>query len=437
MPLEIKTPALDPALRATAFAERRGFELAVYGRTVAAVLMAGTAFWGYHYPNNLWVAGLFLLLAAIGLLPLAAEETRYEVPSRYAFFAMDALLISAVLSFVPLSSGEMVPQNLVFLTSRDHFYYIVIVASVLTLSPRLVVWTGVWCMAGLSASIGWIVFSLGDFLTYENLPLAPKREVFYSVVLSPHFLGMASRLQEVLIIGAVTGIAALAVHRARHMVQARAVAETGRRRMQRIFGKYVPPHVVRELASNEGYLRPQMREATLLFADVEGFTALSEQLFPEVLIAVLNELFSATAGVIARNGGLVVSYMGDAFIASFNAPLPVEDHAERAIASAREILRLTDQKKFGGHSLKLRIGIATGPVAAGTVGSDDRLSYTLYGDTVNLAQRLEALNKDHDTRCLLSGETAKAAGHAVGLTYLGAANVRNRQKPVDLYVLND
>ncbi|WP_234716938.1 adenylate/guanylate cyclase domain-containing protein [Ensifer adhaerens] len=436
--MENSTPTLaEPTSRALAFAERRGFKLAVYGRTVAASLMAGAALWGYYYPNNLWIAGLFLLFAAIGLLPLAAVDTRYEIAARFAFFAMDALLISAVISFAPLSSGDDVPQNLVFLTSRVHFYYIVIVASVLTLSPRLVIWTGAWSVAGLVASIAWIIFNMGDFLSYEDLPLAPNRDAFYSVVLSPSFLGMASRLQEVLIIGAVTGIAALAVHRARHVVQARAVAETGRRRMQRIFGKYVPPHVVQELASNEGYLRPQMRDATLLFADVEEFTAIAEKLPPEVLISVLNELFSATAAVVAGNGGLVVSYMGDAFVASFNAPLPVDDHAERAVAAARDILRLTDESEFGGHRLRLRIGVASGPVAAGTVGSDDRLSYTLYGDTVNLAQRLESLNKEYGTSCLLSGETAIAAGSDCGLKYLGSTNVRNRQRQVDLYVLTD
>lgn len=436
--MENSTPThAEPMSRALAFAERRGFKLAVYGRTVAALLMAAAALWGYYYPNNFWIAGLFIVFATIGLLPLAAVDTRYEIAARYAFFAMDALLISAVISFAPLSSGDDVPQNLVFLTSRVHFYYIVIIASVLTLSPRLVIWTGAWSVAGLVASIAWIVSNMGAFLSYEDLPLAPNRDAFYSVVLSPDFLGMASRLQEVLIIGAVTGIAALAVNRARHVVQARAVAETGRRRMQRIFGKYVPPHVVGELANNEGYLRPQMRDATLLFVDVEEFTAIAEKLAPEVLISILNELFTATAAVISGNNGLVVSYIGDAFVASFNAPLPVDDHAQRAVAAAREILRLADGSEFGGHKLKLRIGVASGPVAAGTVGSDDRLSYTLYGDTVNLAQRLEALNKEYGTSCLLSGETAIAAGSNCGLTYLGSTSVRNRQKPVDLYVLAD
>ncbi|SEI18572.1 hypothetical protein SAMN05216228_104017 [Rhizobium tibeticum] len=136
--METDTPTLaEPTSRALAFAERRGFKLAVFGRTVAASLMAGAALWGYYYPNDLWIAGLFLMFAAIGLLPLAAVDTRYEIAARFAFFAMGALLISAVITFAPLSSGEEVPQNLVFLTSRVDFYYIVIAASVLTLSPRL------------------------------------------------------------------------------------------------------------------------------------------------------------------------------------------------------------------------------------------------------------------------------------------------------------
>jgi class 3 adenylate cyclase len=372
------------------------------------------------------------MFAVIGLLPLWAVNTRFEIASRFALFAMDALIISTLLAFVPLSSGDDVPQNLVFLTSRVHFYYIVIIASVLTLSPRLVLWTGAWCVAGLVASIGWIVANMDTMLSYEDLPAAPKRDAFYSVVLSPDFLGMASRLQEVLIIGAVTGIAALAVHRARHVVQARAAAESGRRRMQRIFGKYVPSHVVQELARNEGHLGAQMRDATLLYVDVEGFTALAEGMPPENILSVLNELFSATATVVAGRGGLVVNYIGDAFIASFNAPLPAANHAAQGVNAARDILTLVDERTFGGQRLKLRIGVATGPVAAGTVGSDDRLSYTLYGDTVNVAQRLEVLNKEYGSRCLISGETADAAGRS-DLISLGLANVRNRSRPVDLY----
>lgn len=207
--------------------------------------------------------------------------------------------------------------------------------------------------------------------------------------------------------------------------------------MQRIFGKYVPSHVVQELARNEGHLRPQMRDATLLYADVEGFTAIAEKLPPETIISVLNELFSATASVVARHGGLVVNYIGDAFVASFNAPLPVDSHAEQAISAARDILDLVHEPEFGGYRLKLRIGVATGPVAAGTVGSDDRLSYTLYGDTVNLAQRLEVLNKEYRTRCLFSGETAEAAGSPPDLSYLGSATVRNRLRQVELYTFAD
>ena len=99
--------------------------------------------------------------------------------------------------------------------------------------------------------------------------------------------------------------------------------------------------------------------------------------------------FSAAAGVVDQHGGVVVNYVGDALIAAFNAPLPVEDYPVRAISAARALLSLASARDFKGHRLRLRIGVATGSVAAGTVGGAELQTYTLYFDTVNLAQRLE------------------------------------------------
>ncbi|MBY5392870.1 adenylate/guanylate cyclase domain-containing protein [Rhizobium leguminosarum] len=416
-------------------AQRTGFILAVLGRTVAVTLLAFVFLWGYHYPVNIVIFAFTLFLASLGLVALISTRTRFEIYARYAFFCTDAVLVSLVLTFVPLSSGDSIPQNLVFLTSRVQYYYVVIAASILTLSPWLVVWTGASCVLGLTFSTAWIVHSMREMLSFSDLAPSPSREVFYNVVLNPNFIGLESRIEEGLIMTTLTGIAAVAVHRARSVASARLEAEERRRQIQRLFGKYVPSSVIGDLAS-DGQLAPQIRDATLLFADVEGFTALSENLDPSAVISLLNGLFSSVSTVVSSHGGLVVNYFGDAVIAAFNLPLACDDHELRAVRAAQEILQVLADTKFDGHRIKLRIGIASGPVAAGTVGSEDKLSFTLYGDTVNLSQRLEALNKKLGTNCLLCGRTfERLGGHIVGLRSFGEMAVRNRDKPVAIYAL--
>ncbi|YCI07196.1 adenylate/guanylate cyclase domain-containing protein (plasmid) [Ensifer sp. D2-11] len=423
--------------RVLAAAQRNGFRLAVIGRSIAVTVLAFTFLAGYQYPANVQIWGVTLLLGLGGLAVLTTLGRPWERAARHIYFAVDVAVVSALIAFAPLSSGDDIPQNLVFLTSRADYYYLIVAASVLTLSPGLVLWTGFCCAFGLGLATYWIAQGMQRVVTFSDLPYAPSREIFFQTVLSPNFLGTASRLEEALILVAVTSIVAIAVGRARSVVLARVAAEERRRNLQRQFGRYVPASVIANL-EKDGQLAPQLRDATLLYADVEGFTAISEKLPPAEIINLLNELFSAVSEVVTRHGGMIVNYFGDAVIAAFNAPLPSSDHELQAVLAARDILTLVSSRDFTGNHLRLRIGIATGPIAAGTVGSDERLSFTLYGDTVNLAQRLEALNKELGTSCLICGATYHAVRDRVrGLRPLGPHSVRNRDQPVAIYVLDE
>ncbi|MBY5828498.1 adenylate/guanylate cyclase domain-containing protein [Rhizobium leguminosarum] len=435
MTIETK-PGSTPDMIETALngAERTGFKIAAIGRTIAVTLIALALLPSYYFPINIGISAITLAIALIGLTSLAAIGTRCETKARFALFAFDATVVTVLLAFIPLSSGGDIPQNLVFLTSSVQYYYVVVAASVLTLSPPIVIWTGAWAAGGLIFATWWILSGMNKVLSYGDLPIAPSREIFFETVLSPNFLGIASRVQEALIIALVTAIAALAVHRARRVVRNHARAEASERRVQRLFGRYVPASILRELL-DAGHLAPQTRFATLLFADIEGFTRLSESMHPTGLVQLLNEFFTAVTDIVSRNGGVVISYIGDALLVSFNAPLPVEDHADRALAASLEILAMTTSQQFDGQTIRLRIGIATGLVAAGTVGAaDDRQTYTVYGNPVNLAQRLQELTKEMHTNCLICGVTAQQA-HMVGptLTRLGLFPIRNLATPTEVF----
>ena len=305
--------------------------------------------------------------------------------------------------------------------------------SVLALSPALVLWTGLCSVVGLAGATVWIVAGMDHVVTFADLPPSPSREAFLSVVLDPAFLPISVRISDSVKIALVTVIVALAVHRARAVVRAHAVVEVERGRVQQLFGRYVPAQVVEQLIGS-GQLAPRTRDASVIFADIEGFTRLSESLAPAAVIGLLNSFFGAATTIVDEHGGVVVNYVGDALIAAFNAPLPVEDYPSRAVSAARDLLALVTAREFEGHRLRLRIGVATGSVATGIVGGAERQTYTLYGDTVNLAQRLEQMNKELDTRCLICGTTFESArSNCADAVPIGALDVRGRERAVEVF----
>ena len=147
---------------------------------------------------------------------------------------------------------------------------------------------------------------------------------------------------------------------------------------------------------------------------------------------MLNAYFDGVAKTIGAEGGVVISFIGDAVLAAFNLPLSQPDYAARALAAGQALLALAARQRFDGEALQIRIGIATGPVAAGSVGGGGRQTYTVYGDTVNLAQRLEAKNKELGTRILVCAET-RAACQAVSLREVGEIQIRGRSEAVRVF----
>ena len=416
-------------------AERGGFRLAVLGWAGAMTAIAVFYFVTISGPNSIKVPAVAVALACIGLAPLALVGRRGERAGRFAFFAFNVLVVSGLLAVVPISSSGDVPQNFVFFSSRQHYYYVVVAVSVLTLSPALVLWTGLCAVAGLAGATAWIADGMEHVVSYRDLPAAPSREAYLAIVHDPNFLNIPVRMNEALVVALTTAIAAFAVHRARSVVRAHAAVEERRSRVQRILGHYVPAQVAEQLV-DAGRLAPQLRDATILFADIEGFTRLSERLSAPQVIGLLNGFFDAAATVVEQHGGIVVNHVGDALIAAFNAPLPVEDHAVRAVDAARALQSLVSGRDFDGHRLRLRVGIATGPVAAGTVGGETRQTYTVYGDTVNVAQRLERLNKERETDCLISGATFEAARSVCAdARPMGSIQVRGREAAVEVFVI--
>ena len=206
------------------------------------------------------------------------------------------------------------------------------------------------------------------------------------------------------------------------------------------FRHYLSPHVIDELIDNPDKLKlgGVRSEISIFFSDLEGFTTISERLEPEVLIEVLNEYLSAMSDIILESNGTIDKYEGDAIIAFWNAPLPVKNHAAQIVSSAlrcQQVLAEMNPQLKGraGVDLKMRIGIHTGPAVVGNMGASERFDYTMLGDAVNLAARLEGVNKQFGTYTLISEETKNQIDGAFPSRELAKVEVVGRKEPVRVF----
>ncbi len=208
----------------------------------------------------------------------------------------------------------------------------------------------------------------------------------------------------------------------------------------RSFSKYVPTELVRELIreGNEATLGGRRAELTIFFSDIEGFTTLAEATTPEGLAADLADYFALMTGTILEAGGTVDKYIGDAVMAFWGAPSPRPDHAVAAVRTALLLRRKlealnVDRVRDGRPPINTRIGLATGEVIVGNFGYENRLNYTVMGDTVNLASRLEGLNKYVGTAALTNEATARATADTVVSRLLGTVAVKGKKEGVRIY----
>ncbi len=217
----------------------------------------------------------------------------------------------------------------------------------------------------------------------------------------------------------------------------RVVEET---RIRTNLSRYLSPDVVEDVVSRKTALElgGQRREITILFADVASFTPFAEGFPPEVVVGVLNELFTIATDAIFRQGGTIDKYIGDCVMAVFGAPAPLQDHAVKACRAAEEIRRrvqVANEKWIvvPGRDIRLSIGIHTGVVVAGNVGSERRMEYTVIGDAVNVAARLQGVAKGGEI--VLSDSVRSRIGDEFACQPGGAVSLKGRSQEVEIFRL--
>ncbi len=213
-----------------------------------------------------------------------------------------------------------------------------------------------------------------------------------------------------------------------------------KRQIKKLFSRYVSKDVYDQLVADPSLaaLGGARRHMSVLFSDIRGFTTLTESGSPEAVVAQLNELFTRMVGVVLEHRGTVDKFVGDMIMALFGAPLDDPDHAEHAVQTALAMIRALDDinKQWaaqGKPQLGIGIGVNTGDMVAGNIGSESIMSYTVIGDPVNLGARLESLNKDYGTRIIISESTRARLTGQYDLRPLGEVIVKGKSQPVAIF----
>ena len=207
-----------------------------------------------------------------------------------------------------------------------------------------------------------------------------------------------------------------------------------------LFGRYVSRDVYKQLLEHPelAELGGKRRDMTVLFSDIRGFTAVTEKGEPDALVAQLNEYFSKMVEVVFRHHGTVDKFVGDMVMALFGAPVDDSDHAAHAVAAAVDMVRELGElnrtwSAAGKAQLDIGVGVNSGEMIAGNIGSSSIMSYTVIGDNVNLGSRLESLNKEYRTRIIISGATRDRIGDAFTVRSLGDVIVKGKTVPVPIF----
>lgn len=285
------------------------------------------------------------------------------------------------------------------------FAFIISYVFVYLPSVRTVVFIAFFC------AVGWFLASLGIFHEYK----------VWMDIIAPEV--------SILIAFSVTAVVS-------YQTEGKA-----RRQLRSVFNRYLSPVVISEILEKSERVELGGREltGTVYFSDIQGFTNISEQISASELVALLNEYFSIATDIILRNEGLLDKYIGDAIMAIFGAPIPNTHHAVQACTAALEVQRLLKNNFQHENNykprLETRIGIHTGSMVVGNIGSKLRLDYTAIGDTVNLASRLEGVNKIFATNILISDSTFQAVKDVFFARELDILYVKGRKESVVVYEL--
>jgi adenylate cyclase len=358
--------------------------------------------------------GPFALYEFIVLVVLRWRASRDSDFPRYARFANAFIETSLPSAVIFVLSRHMDPA-VVFGFWPPLLYFVFILLSTLRLDFWLSLWTGIVAAVQQFLLVIWLI-------PLDFISTTPEHSMVYHL----------SRSIVLLCAGAIAGIVARSLRR---QFDKSVAAAAARDRITNMFGQHVSPAVVDRLLASQTDPPSEIREVCVLFLDIRGFTAMTRARPAGETVALLNDFFAEMIDIVDRNNGIINKFLGDGFLALFGAPLADPKAAANALAAARAMLEAVERwnKARPQSTLRVGIGIHLGEAVTGTVGSPQRKEYTVIGDTVNLAARLEQLTKETGSQLLISSSVQRATTGADGATDLGPLPIRGYDKEVRVW----
>jgi adenylate cyclase len=357
--------------------------------------------------------GPFLAYECLALFILRRRAAQDRDFPRVARFA-NAFIETSLPSVIILELSRHMEATVVFGFWPPLVYFVFIVLSTLRLDFWLSAWTGAVAALQQFLLAAWLI----QVHPFSNLP---EHTLLYHL----------SRSGVLLVAGIIAGIVARSLRR---QFEKSVAAAAARDRVTNLFGQHVSPAVVDRLLATQTDPPSEMREVCVLFLDIRGFTTMTRKRPAGETVALLNDFFAEMIDIVDRNHGIINKFLGDGFLALFGAPLEDPKAAVHALAAARSMLEAVDRWNIERPHMALRVGIGIhlGEAVTGTVGSPQRKEYTVIGDTVNLAARLEQLTKETGARLLVSSPVHSATGPD-GATDLGPLPIRGYDEGVRVW----
>ncbi|MCW5699210.1 MAG: adenylate/guanylate cyclase domain-containing protein, partial [Rhodospirillales bacterium] len=351
--------------------------------TIAPKTSDGTKFMPVPY-----VLAMYLMFTAFRLL----LTYKWALPRWFLFGSVisDITLLMVLIWSFHLQYNQPAP----FYLKAPTLLYVFIFISLRTLrfEPTFVIATGT------AAAVGWFALLWYAMETMAGEPNLVTRD--YVLYMTSNMVLVGAEIDKIISILLVTTVLAVAQIRARRLLT-RAVADGA---VAHDLSRFVTPDIAAHVASAERAIQPgdgEVKTASILFCDLEGFSGIAQRLSPGELMQTFNEYLGAVNEVIATHGGVITEFRGDAMLVTFNTAHSDPDHAANALRTALGIQDILKTRRFGqGIRLKARCGISTGDLITGTVGTAERLLFTVHGDEVNIAARLEKMNKEYGTYIL-------------------------------------
>lgn len=361
--------------------------------------------------------GIVTLLYSFGLAVTSAFARRGKnLPAvgRFVNAAVEGMLPSAALWFLSLRGDVVGSLSMPPLIAYSFF----VVLSVTRLNPLISLTTG---FTG-AATYLWFAYTT---IHAGNPPVESVLFTLPSHVIKAVFIFLSA------------AIAAFVASQLRKRVMHVIDSVRQKQELETLFGEHVSQEVVQKLVASRGNDLAEIRHITALFLDIRSFTTFSESRSAHEVYTELNKLLDFMIDIVHEHSGIINKFLGDGFLAVFGAPLDDNSHALNAVKTAQKISEELQKRTANGSVVKLGIGIGihSGEALTGNVGSNKRKEYTVIGDVINVASRIEQLNKQFQTEILVSDEVRAALGNPATLIEKGEVAVKGREKPVRVFSL--